>query len=82
LLLFSIGYLFMALPVLAEHGVIPSGWMPQIVGLDAEPTVGDVEKRVPRKVMKDRSVGVDPVGVKEQRGRDLFLTQNQINAAS
>lgn len=34
--LFSIGYPVMALPVLADHGVIPAGWMPQIAGLDAE----------------------------------------------
>lgn len=35
-LLFSIGYPVMALPVLADHGVIPAGWMPQFAGLDAE----------------------------------------------
>ena len=34
--LFSIGYPVMALPILADHGVIPSGWMPQVAGLDAE----------------------------------------------
>ena len=35
-LMFSIGYPVMAFPVLADHGVIPAGWMPQSAGLDTE----------------------------------------------
>jgi uncharacterized protein len=33
---FAIAYPVMALPILASHGVIPDGWMPQTAGLDAE----------------------------------------------
>jgi len=36
LLLFGVGYPLMALPILADHGVIPGGWLPGAVGLDAE----------------------------------------------
>jgi membrane protease YdiL (CAAX protease family) len=35
-LLFTLAYPVMSLPVLAAHGVIPDGWMPQTAGLDAE----------------------------------------------
>ena len=35
-LAFAIAYPVMALPALAEHGVIPDGWMPQLPGLDTE----------------------------------------------
>jgi membrane protease YdiL (CAAX protease family) len=33
---FSLGYPVMFLPILASHGVIPDGWMPQIAGVDTE----------------------------------------------
>jgi len=33
---FAIAYPVMALPVLADHGVIPAGWMPQVTGIDTE----------------------------------------------
>ena len=33
---FSLGYPVMSLPILASHGVIPDGWMPQIAGVDTE----------------------------------------------
>ena len=33
---FSIAYPVMALPILASHGVIPGGWMPQLPGVDTE----------------------------------------------
>ena len=36
ILLFSLAYPIMSLPVLAAHGVIPDGWMPQLPGLDTE----------------------------------------------
>lgn len=35
-LLFGIGYPLMALPILAHRGVIPGGWIPGAIGLDAE----------------------------------------------
>ena len=35
-LLFTLAYPIMSLPVLAAHGVIPNGWMPQLPGLDTE----------------------------------------------
>ena len=35
-LAFAIAYPLMSLPVLADHGVIPSGWMPQLPGVDTE----------------------------------------------
>ena len=35
-LLFTIAYPVMSLPVLAAHGVIPDGWMPRLPGLDTE----------------------------------------------
>ena len=35
-LAFAIAYPAMALPALAEHGVISDGWMPQLPGLDTE----------------------------------------------
>ena len=35
-LLFSLAYPVMSLPVLADHGVIPDGWMPRLPGLDTE----------------------------------------------
>jgi uncharacterized protein len=35
-LLFALAYPVMSLPVLAAHGVIPDGWMPQLSGLDTE----------------------------------------------
>jgi len=44
--------------------------------------VGDVEKRVGCEVTKDPGVGIDPAGVEKQRGRDLFLAQNPMSAAS
>jgi membrane protease YdiL (CAAX protease family) len=33
---FAIAYPVMSLPILASHGVIPDGWMPQTAGLDTE----------------------------------------------
>ena len=33
---FSVAYPVMALPVMASHGVIPDGWMPQTAGVDPE----------------------------------------------
>jgi len=36
LLLFSIGYPLMALPILAGRGVIPGGWVAGAIGLDSE----------------------------------------------
>lgn len=33
---FGLGYPVMALPVLADHGVIADGWMPRVAGLDPE----------------------------------------------
>jgi membrane protease YdiL (CAAX protease family) len=33
---FAVAGPVMAVPVLADHGVIPSGWMPQVPGLDTE----------------------------------------------
>ncbi|KRE99019.1 hypothetical protein ASG88_14870 [Nocardioides sp. Soil777] len=38
LIAFTIGYPVMALPILAGHGVIPGGWMPQVDGVDTERT--------------------------------------------
>ena len=35
-LVFVIAYPVMSLPILASHGVIPDGWMPQTAGVDAE----------------------------------------------
>jgi membrane protease YdiL (CAAX protease family) len=35
-LLFTLAYPVMSLPVLAAHGVIPDGWMPHLPGLDTE----------------------------------------------
>jgi membrane protease YdiL (CAAX protease family) len=35
-ILFSIAYPVMALPVLADHGVIPGGWLPGALGMNAE----------------------------------------------
>ena len=35
-LLFALAYPVMSLPVLADHGVIPDGWMPHLPGLDTE----------------------------------------------
>lgn len=35
-LAFIVAYPVMSLPVLADHGVIPGGWMPQLPGLDEE----------------------------------------------
>ena len=35
-LAFTLAYPLMSLPVLAAHGVIPSGWMPQLPGVDTE----------------------------------------------
>ena len=35
-LAFALAYPLMSLPVLADHGVIPSGWMPQLPGVDTE----------------------------------------------
>jgi uncharacterized protein len=35
-LLFTLAYPIMSLPVLAAHGVIPDGWMPRLPGLDTE----------------------------------------------
>ena len=35
-LVFAIAYPVMSVPILAEHGVIPDGWMPQLPGLDTE----------------------------------------------
>jgi membrane protease YdiL (CAAX protease family) len=35
-LAFCIAYPAMSLPLLASHGVIPSGWMPRLAGLDTE----------------------------------------------
>ena len=35
-LLFTLAYPVMSLPVLAAHGVIPDGWMPRLPGLDTE----------------------------------------------
>ena len=34
--MFAIAYPVMSVPILAEHGVIPDGWMPQLPGLDTE----------------------------------------------
>jgi membrane protease YdiL (CAAX protease family) len=36
LILFTIAYPVMALPVLADHGLIPGGWLPAVLGMDAE----------------------------------------------
>jgi len=36
MLVFAIAYPVMSVPILAEHGVIPDGWMPQLPGLDTE----------------------------------------------
>ena len=33
---FAIAYPVMAIPVLADHGVLPDGWMPQLPGVDTE----------------------------------------------
>ena len=33
---FAIAYPVMSLPIMASHGVIPDGWMPQTAGVDAE----------------------------------------------
>ena len=33
---FAIAYPVMSLPILASHGVIPDGWMPQTAGVDTE----------------------------------------------
>ena len=33
---FAIAYPVMSLPIMASHGVIPDGWMPQAPGLDTE----------------------------------------------
>ncbi|MCW2762561.1 MAG: hypothetical protein JWR85_2762 [Marmoricola sp.] len=35
-LVFAIAYPVMSVPVLADHGVIPGGWMPQLPGVDTE----------------------------------------------
>jgi membrane protease YdiL (CAAX protease family) len=35
-LLFALAYPVMSLPVLADHGVIPDGWMPHLPGVDTE----------------------------------------------
>ena len=35
---FTIAYPVMALPILASHGAIPGGWMPQVTGVDTERT--------------------------------------------
>ena len=35
-MLFTIAYPVMALPVLADHAVIPGGWLPGALGIDAE----------------------------------------------
>lgn len=35
-LVFGIGYPVMSLPILADHGAIPDGWMPQLYGLGPE----------------------------------------------
>jgi uncharacterized protein len=35
-LAFMVAYPVMSLPILADHGVIPSGWMPVMSGLDTE----------------------------------------------
>jgi membrane protease YdiL (CAAX protease family) len=35
---FTIALPVMALPILASHGVIPGGWMPQVAGVDTERT--------------------------------------------
>ncbi len=35
-LAFAIAYPAMSLPILADHGVIPGGWLPQLPGLDTE----------------------------------------------
>jgi uncharacterized protein len=35
---FTIALPVMALPILASHGVIPGGWMPQVAGIDTERT--------------------------------------------
>ena len=35
-LLFTLAYPVMSVPVLAAHGVIPDGWMPRLPGLDTE----------------------------------------------
>jgi uncharacterized protein len=35
-LLFTLAYPVMSVPVLAAHGVIPNGWMPRLPGLDTE----------------------------------------------
>ena len=35
---FTFAYPVMALPILASHGVIPGGWMPQVAGVDTERT--------------------------------------------
>jgi uncharacterized protein len=36
ILLFTVAYPVMSLPVLAAHGVIPDGWMPRLPGVDTE----------------------------------------------
>ena len=33
---FALAYPVMSLPIMASHGVIPDGWMPQAAGVDAE----------------------------------------------
>ncbi len=33
---FALAYPVMSLPILASHGIVPDGWMPQTAGLDAE----------------------------------------------
>jgi membrane protease YdiL (CAAX protease family) len=35
-LVFALAYPVMSLPVLADHGVIPDGWMPRLPGVDTE----------------------------------------------
>jgi membrane protease YdiL (CAAX protease family) len=35
-LVFALAYPVMSLPVLADHGVIPDGWMPHLPGVDTE----------------------------------------------
>ena len=35
-LAFAVAYPVMSLPILADHGVIPGGWMPQLPGVDTE----------------------------------------------
>lgn len=33
---FAIAYPVMTLPVLADHGIVPGGWMPHVIGVDSE----------------------------------------------